>query len=90
MNRRLLASSARLLSRNRMRTFFMSIGVAIGVATLVAGRSLGVGSEQELRRKIDIIFGPGTMLVIAKPNLEAAPGTPLSTETVTRRGVSLT
>ena len=47
MNRKLLLeSSLRIMSRNKLRTFFMSIGVAVGVATLIAGQSLGTGATQ--------------------------------------------
>ena len=66
MNRRLLlVGSLRTLSRYRLRTFLMSIGVAVGVASLVAGRSLGTSAEQQIMGKVNRMFGPGTMLIFS-------------------------
>jgi putative ABC transport system permease protein len=67
MNAKLLvASSVRSMSRYRLRTFFMSIGIVVGVASLIVGRSLGAGAERELKDKIDIIFGPGSIIVMSR------------------------
>ncbi len=41
---RLIQSSLRNLVRFKLRSFFMSIGVALGVATLIAGSSVGGGA----------------------------------------------
>ena len=47
MNRKLLLqSSLRIMLRNKLRTMFMSIGVMIGVGTLIAGQSLGSPTAQ--------------------------------------------
>ena len=47
MNRKLLLKSSLLgMSRNKLRTLFMSIGVMIGVATLIAGQSIEEQMEQ--------------------------------------------
>ena len=51
----LITGSLRMMARFRMRTLFMSIGVALGVAVLIAGRSLGTGAEQQLNERIDLI-----------------------------------
>ncbi len=62
MNRRLLLnSSLRIMSRNKLRTFFMSIGVAVGVATLIAGQSLSTGASMQIGERMDKMFGPGTI-----------------------------
>jgi putative ABC transport system permease protein len=66
----LITGSLRMMSRFRMRTLFMSIGVALGVAVLIAGRSLGTGAEQQLNQRIDLLFGPGTILLISKLDFE--------------------
>ncbi len=60
---RLIQSSLRTLVRFKLRSFFMSIGVAIGVATLIAGASVGGGAAQKISAQIDQMFGPGTILV---------------------------
>jgi putative ABC transport system permease protein len=66
----MITGSLRMMSRFRMRTLFMSIGVALGVAVLIAGRSLGAGSEQQLNERIDLLFGPGTILLVGNLDFE--------------------
>jgi len=72
---RLIQSSLRILVRFKLRSFFMSIGVAIGVATLIAGSSVGGGAAQKISDQIDQMFGPGTILLASAelklPDLEA-------------------
>jgi putative ABC transport system permease protein len=60
---RLIQSSLRTLNRFKLRSFFMSIGVALGVATLIAGSSVGGGAAQKISAQIDQMFGPGTILI---------------------------
>ena len=60
---RLIKNSLRLLVRFKLRSFFMSIGVALGVATLIAGTSVGGGAAQKISDSIDQMFGPGTILI---------------------------
>ena len=60
---RLIRSSLKNLVRFKMRSFFMSIGVAVGVATLIAGSSVGSGAAQKISAQIDQMFGPGTILI---------------------------
>ena len=62
----LITGSLRMMSRFRLRTAFMSMGVALGVAVLIAGRSLGTGAEQQLSERINLMFGPGTILIFSK------------------------
>jgi putative ABC transport system permease protein len=64
--RLLVTGSLRVMSRYKLRTFFMSFGVAIGVATLIAGRLLGTGAEQQILERVNRMFGPGTILVFAQ------------------------
>ena len=53
----------------------MSIGVALGVATLIAGSSVGGGAAEKISAQIDQMFGPGTILIgsaeLRLPDLEA-------------------
>ena len=60
---RLIQSSLRNLGRFKLRSFFMGIGVAVGVATLIAGNSVGGGAAQKISDQIDRMFGPGTLLI---------------------------
>lgn len=66
MNRTLLLNgSLRMLARNKLRTFFMGIGVIVGVATLIAGQSLGTGAGKQITERVDKMFGQGTILVFS-------------------------
>jgi putative ABC transport system permease protein len=53
----------------------MSIGVILGVATLVVGSTLGNGAEQKISDQINQMFGPGTIFIasyeLKAPDLEA-------------------
>ena len=60
---RLMSGSLRNLARFKLRSFFMSIGVILGVATLVVGSTLGSGAEQKITDQINRMFGPGTIFV---------------------------
>jgi len=67
MNKKLLMkSSLRSMSRNKLRTLFMSVGVMIGVATLIAGQSLGGGAEQQLKQRVDKVFSPGSIMLVSR------------------------
>ncbi len=72
---RMIQSSLRNLVRFKLRSFFMSIGVALGVATLIAGSSVGGGAAEKISAQIDRMFGPGTILIgsaeLKLPDLEA-------------------
>lgn len=71
----LLNSSLRNLGRFKLRSFFMSIGVVLGVATLIVGSTLGGGAAQKITDQIDQMFGPGTIFIasyeLKEPDLEA-------------------
>jgi putative ABC transport system permease protein len=67
MNRKLLLqSSLRIMLRNKLRTLFMSFGVMIGVATLIAGQSLGSGAETELKQRVNKMFSPGSIMLVSQ------------------------
>ena len=72
---RLIQSSLRNLVRFKLRSFFMSVGVALGVATLIAGSSVGGGAAEKISAQIDRMFGPGTILIgsaeLKLPDLKA-------------------
>ena len=71
----LIQNSLLNLVRFKLRSFFMSIGVAVGVATLIAGSSVGGGAAQKISDQIDRMFGPGTLLIgsaeLKLPDLQA-------------------
>ena len=67
MNRKLLLqSSLRIMMRNKLRTFFMSVGVMIGVGTLIAGQSLGTGAEKQIKQRVNRIFSPGSIMLVSR------------------------
>jgi len=64
MNKRLLAaSSLRVLTRYRLRSCFMSLGIVVGVAALVVMRSMGSGAEQEMLDRIERMLGAGSLII---------------------------
>ena len=65
-NKLLLQGSLRSMMRNKLRTLFMSIGVMIGVGTLIAGQSLGIGAEKEITERVSKLFGPGSIMVVSR------------------------
>jgi len=76
MNWKLLVkTSLRNLSRFKLRSFFMSIGIVLGVATLIVGNTLGGGAAQKINDQIDQMFGPGTIFIasgeLKNPDLQA-------------------
>ena len=69
MNKRLLlAGSVRILTRYKLRSFFMSLGIVIGVAALVVMRSMGSGAEQDMLTKIERMFSAGSMMIANSAN----------------------
>lgn len=59
----LLGVSMRTFSRFKLRSFLMSIGVVLGVATLIAGSAVGSGLANRLSEGLDRMIGPGSILV---------------------------
>ncbi len=65
MNKRLLfASSLRTLTRYKLRTFFMSLGIVIGVAALVIMRSMGTGAQEETLKSFERVFSGASIYVM--------------------------
>lgn len=66
MNTKLLfAGSARMMARYKMRTFFMAIGIVVGVTALVFMRAMGVGAEQSMMDTVNKTFSTATINVVA-------------------------
>ena len=65
MNTRLmLRGSLRTLTRYRLRSFFMGLGVVVGVAALVVMRSIGTGAQQDMLAKIERLFSAGSIWIV--------------------------
>ncbi len=66
MNTKLLfAGSARMMMRYKMRTFFMAIGIVVGVTALVFMRAMGVGAERAIMATVNKTFTTATINVVA-------------------------
>jgi putative ABC transport system permease protein len=61
-----MQGSFRIMLRNKLRTLFMSIGVMIGVATLIAGQALGKGADTQVKQRVNKLFGPGTIMLVSR------------------------
>ena len=66
MNTKLLfAGSARMMMRYKMRTFFMAVGIVVGVTALVFMRAMGVGAEQAMMDTVNKTFSTATINMVA-------------------------
>ena len=54
----------RTLSRNRLRSFFMMLGVTIGIASLTALASVGEATKQETMRRFKRMLGTMDMVIV--------------------------
>ena len=60
---KIIESSFRILRRNKLNTFFMILGIVIGIAALSLTFSLGKSAEKQLTRKVKNLFNPNNILV---------------------------
>lgn len=78
---RTIGLALRTLSRNRLRSFFMMLGVTIGVASLTALASVGEATKQETMRRFKrmlgtfdvVIINPGGASTRGMPSLTTSP-----------------
>lgn len=78
---RTVVLALRTLSRNRLRSFLMMLGVMIGVASLTALASVGEATQQETMRRFKrmlgtfdvVIVNPGGPSTRGMPSLTSAP-----------------
>lgn len=78
---RTVGLALRTLSRNRLRSFFMMLGVTIGVASLTALASVGEATQQETMRRFKrmlgtfdiVIINPGGSSTRGMPSLTTSP-----------------
>jgi putative ABC transport system permease protein len=80
---RAIALALRTLSRNRLRTFFMMLGVVVGISSLTALSSIGESTRQETMRRFKRMIGtfdtvivrPGAGRTRGMPSLATVPPT---------------
>src|SRR5574340_1252568 len=61
---KIISLSLKGLSKNKIRTFLMMLGIIIGIATLTVIVSLGKGAEQKISKEIQK-FGPNAIMIQA-------------------------
>ncbi len=62
--RRMLAQALRGLNRNRLRSFFMATGIAVGITVLTVVLSAGMGARERIMDRVRV-FGFENMMVWA-------------------------
>jgi putative ABC transport system permease protein len=80
---RTIALALRTLSRNRLRAFFMMLGIVVGISSLTALSSVGESTKQETMRRFKrmvgtfdtVIVRPGAGRTRGMPSLTTVPPT---------------
>ena len=62
---KIVISSFRILGRNKLYTFFMILGIVIGIAALSLTFSIGKGAEKQLTERVKLIFSPNNILIVS-------------------------
>jgi putative ABC transport system permease protein len=60
----LLAMALRSLARNRLRSFFMMLGITIGIASLTALASVGEATKRETMRRFKNMLGTFDVVIV--------------------------
>ncbi len=61
---RIVSSGFKILGRNRLRTFFMTLGIIVGTVALFLSMSFGEGSRREMMNSIDHMFSKSSIFLI--------------------------
>lgn len=61
---RIVSSGFKILSRSRLRTFFMTLGIIVGTVALFLSMSFGEGSRREMMNSIDHMFSKSSIFLI--------------------------
>ena len=61
----MIKSSFRIMASHKLRSFFMMIGMVIGVAALILVFSLGKGTEKKIMMSIERMFNSSNILISA-------------------------
>ncbi len=59
----IIKSSFRMMGRYKLRTFFMMIGILVGITALTLIFSIGKGTEQKVLNDIESIFNASSIMV---------------------------
>jgi putative ABC transport system permease protein len=67
MNRKeIIKVSFRILRRNKLRTFFMTLGVVISIAALVISISVGKGFYNQMCSRVKVYLGANSVVIMAQ------------------------
>jgi len=77
---RIMGSGLKMMSRHKMQTFFMTIGIIIGITTLTIIYSLGKGTEKKVMKRVEK-FGLSSLMIRAGSGKEI--GRPTGDDEVT-------
>jgi putative ABC transport system permease protein len=64
-NRRIIISGFLVMGRYKMRTFFMMVGIIIGITALTLILSVGKGTEKKVMDNIETMFSANSILISA-------------------------
>lgn len=75
MNKReIIKGSFRILKRNKMRTFFMVLGIVIGIGSLSITFTIGKGFQRQITERVRKYMSPNSLVIRAeKLKLEGKP-----------------
>jgi putative ABC transport system permease protein len=63
--RRILRSSLRVMARHKLRTFFMMLGILVGISALTLIFAIGKGTQEKVMAGIEQIFDASSIMVNA-------------------------
>lgn len=67
MNKKeIIKSSFRIMKRNKMRTFFMLLGIVISIASLILTITLGRGFQQQISERVKKYLSSNSIIVMAQ------------------------
>jgi len=64
-NGRIIKSGFRIMGRHKMRTFFMMVGIIIGITALTLILSVGQGTEQKVMDSLESMFSADSIMISA-------------------------
>jgi putative ABC transport system permease protein len=62
---RIIRSSLRIMARHKLRTFFMMLGILVGISALTLTFAIGSGTQQKVMSNIEKIFDASSIMISA-------------------------
>ncbi|MBI5540216.1 MAG: ABC transporter permease [Bacteroidia bacterium] len=70
MKKRIIKSGVKFLLRHKFQSFFMVLGIMIGVIFLCLTFSIGLGTEKQIISKVKNFFGSDNIFIIAGKGMQ--------------------